>query len=232
MIDFSIVIPTKNEEKNIKKCLESIINQKKVKIEIIIIDGYSTDKTINISKKIKKNKNIIIRNIFFKGPAEKAIAKGIHLAKGKYVVPGGIDAHTHMELPFGGTYASDTFETGSRAAAWGGTTTIIDFAVQRYGENVRDSLDEWFAKAEGECAVDYAFHMILGGVDDAALKEMDTLVSEGITSFKLFMAYPGVFYSDDGQILRAMQKASKLFWTKLSGKPCRMESLITLRSFF
>jgi dihydropyrimidinase len=129
-------------------------------------------------------------------------------ATGKYVVPGGIDVHTHMELPFGGTFASDTFETGTRAAAHGGTTTIIDFAVQRTGENVRDCLDQWFAKAEGQCAIDYAFHMILGGIDDAALKEMDTLVAEGITSFKLFMAYPGVFYSDDGQILRAMQKAA------------------------
>ncbi len=130
-------------------------------------------------------------------------------ATGKYVVPGGIDCHTHMELPFGGTFASDTFEIGTRAAAWGGTTTIIDFAVQKYEENVRECLDSWFAKAEGECAIDYAFHMILGGVDDAALKEMDALVDEGITSFKLFMAYPGVFYSDDGQILKVMQKASE-----------------------
>jgi dihydropyrimidinase len=139
--------------------------------------------------------------------AESGAEKVIDAA-GKYVVPGGIDAHTHMELPFGGTFASDTFEIGTRAAAWGGTTTIVDFAVQRDGENVRESLDAWFAKAEGECAIDYGFHMILGGVDDAALKEMDSLVGEGITSFKLFMAYPGVFYSDDGQILRAMQKAS------------------------
>ena len=129
-------------------------------------------------------------------------------ATGKYVVPGGIDAHTHMELPFGGTHASDTFETGTVAAAFGGTTTIIDFAVQTTGGVVREALDAWHAKAEGNCAVDYAFHMILGGVDDAALKEMDVLVDEGITSFKLFMAYPGVFYSDDGQILRAMQRAS------------------------
>ena len=126
----------------------------------------------------------------------------------KLVVPGGIDAHTHMELPFGGTSASDTFETGSRAAAWGGTTTIIDFAVQSYGQDVRSCLDTWFAKAQGECAVDYAFHMIVGGVDEASLKMMDVLVDEGITSFKLFMAYPGVFYADDGQILRAMQKAN------------------------
>jgi dihydropyrimidinase len=129
-------------------------------------------------------------------------------ASGRYVVPGGIDVHTHMELPFGGTFASDTFETGTRAAAWGGTTTIVDFAVQTYGESVRASLDTWFEKAEGNCAIDYGFHMIMGGVDDAALKEMDALVAEGITSFKLFMAYPGVLYSDDGQILKAMQVAA------------------------
>ncbi len=129
-------------------------------------------------------------------------------ATGRLVVPGGVDVHTHMELPFGGTYASDTFETGTRAAAWGGTTTIIDFAVQRYGENVRECLDEWMAKTEGNCAIDFGFHMIIGGVDNDSLKEMDLLVNEGITSFKLFMAYPGVFYSDDGQILRAMQQAA------------------------
>src|SRR5215218_3666758 len=82
-------------------------------------------------------------------------------AAGKYVVPGGVDVHTHMELPFGGTSASDTFETGTRAAAWGGTTTIVDFAVQRTGERVMDGLEAWHAKAEGECAIDYGFHMIL-----------------------------------------------------------------------
>lgn len=126
-------------------------------------------------------------------------------ASGKYVIPGGVDVHTHMELPFGGTAASDTFETGSIAAAWGGTTTIIDFAVQSFGRQVRECLDEWHGKAEGKCAIDYGFHMIIGDVNDASLKEMDILVDEGITSFKLFMAYPGVFLSDDRQILRAMQ---------------------------
>jgi dihydropyrimidinase len=129
-------------------------------------------------------------------------------ATGKYVVPGGVDAHTHLDFPFGGTFSSDTFETGTRAAAWGGTTTIIDFPIQSRGHGLREGLDQWHAKADAQCAVDYAFHMILSDVNDTTLKEMDLLVEEGITSFKLFMAYPGVFYSDDGQILRAMQRAA------------------------
>ncbi|AEM82198.1 dihydropyrimidinase [Streptomyces violaceusniger Tu 4113] len=129
-------------------------------------------------------------------------------ATGKYVIPGGVDGHTHMEMPFGGTYAADTFETGTRAAAWGGTTTIVDFAIQTVGHALREGLDAWDLKARGNCAIDYGFHMILSDVNESALKEMDLLVGEGVTSFKLFMAYPGVFYSDDGQILRAMQRAS------------------------
>ncbi|WP_329189038.1 dihydropyrimidinase [Actinacidiphila glaucinigra] len=129
-------------------------------------------------------------------------------AAGKYVIPGGVDAHTHMELPFGGTFASDTFETGTRAAAWGGTTTIVDFAVQSVGESLRAGLDSWHAKADAQCAIDYGFHMILSDVNEDTLKEMDILVEEGVTSFKLFMAYPGVFYSDDGRILRAMQRGA------------------------
>jgi dihydropyrimidinase len=131
-------------------------------------------------------------------------------ATGKYVIAGGIDVHTHMELPFGGTFASDTFETGTVAAAWGGVTTIIDMAVQRTGENVLDGLADWHAKADGQCAIDYAFHQIVGGVDEDALKAIKYLTeTEGVTSFKLFMAYPGVFYSDDGAILRAMQVANE-----------------------
>jgi len=141
-------------------------------------------------------------------PGHAPAVENVIDATGKYVIPGAIDAHTHMELPFGGTFASDTFETGTRAAAFGGTTTIIDFAVQRTGEVVQDGLAAWHGKAADQCYVDYAFHMIVGGVDEASLKAMDSLVAdEGISSFKLFMAYPGVFYSDDGQILRAMQKA-------------------------
>lgn len=100
-------------------------------------------------------------------------------ATGKYVIPGGVDAHTHMEMPFGGTYAADTFETGTRAAAWGGTTTVVDFAIQSVGRAVREGLDAWYAKADGNCAIDYAFHMILSDVNESSLKEMDLLVSEG-----------------------------------------------------
>ncbi len=130
-------------------------------------------------------------------------------AAGKLVIPGGIDAHTHMELPFGGTLAADTFETGTRAAAWGGTTTIVDFAVQSKGESAMEGFEQWMAKAEGECAIDYGFHMITGDINEQTLKEMDMLVDEGVTSFKMFMAYPGVYYSDDGEIVRAMQKAAE-----------------------
>jgi dihydropyrimidinase len=129
-------------------------------------------------------------------------------ATGRLVVPGGIDGHTHMEMPFGGTQSVDTFETGTRAAAWGGTTTIVDFAIQSKGQSLHQGLDTWQAKADGACAVDYGFHLIIADVNESSLKEMDQLVGQGVTSFKLFMAYPGVFYSDDGQILRAMQQAA------------------------
>lgn len=129
-------------------------------------------------------------------------------ATGRYVIPGGVDPHTHMEMPFGGTSASDTFETGTRAAAWGGTTTIVDFVVQAHGQRVLDQVALWHDKAAGSCAIDYAFHQIIGEVDADSVKAMDALIDEGITSFKLFMAYPGVFLSSDGQILQAMQAAA------------------------
>jgi len=130
-------------------------------------------------------------------------------AAGKWVIPGAIDVHTHMELPFGGTFAKDTFETGTRAAAFGGTTTIIDFAVQPRGKALRDGLDAWHEKADGNACIDYGFHMIISDVRDDVLAEMDTLVDEGVTTFKLFTAYPGVFFSDDGAIFRAMQQSAK-----------------------
>ncbi len=130
-------------------------------------------------------------------------------ASGKYVFPGGVDVHTHMELPFGGTNASDNFESGSRAAAWGGTTTIVDFAVQTIGESMMSGYEAWMEKAADNCAIDYGFHMIVSDVNPQTLKEMDMLMGEGVTSFKLFMAYPGVLYSTDGQIFMAMQKAAE-----------------------
>jgi dihydropyrimidinase len=130
-------------------------------------------------------------------------------AAGRYVIPGGIDVHTHMELPFGGTFAKDTFETGTRAAAFGGTTTIVDFAVQSRGKSLREGLDAWHAKAEGNAVADYGFHMIMSDVNDDTLAEMDQLVAEGVPDFKLFTAYPGVFFSDDGAIFRAMQQTAK-----------------------
>src|SRR5688572_33059277 len=129
-------------------------------------------------------------------------------AAGKYVIPGAIDVHTHMELPFGGTFAKDTFETGTRAAAFGGTTTVVDFAVQSRGASLREGLDAWHAKAEGNAVADYGFHMIMSDVNDGTLAEMDELVAEGVPDFKLFTAYPGVFYSDDGAVFRAMQRTA------------------------
>jgi dihydropyrimidinase len=131
-------------------------------------------------------------------------------AAGKYVLPGGIDGHTHMEMPFGGTFSADSFETGTRAAAWGGTTTIVDFAVQPKGTSLLAALDKWHQKAGGNCAIDYGFHMIVSDVNDTTLKEMAACVDAGVTSFKMFMAYPGVFYATDGEILRAMQQAERI----------------------
>src|SRR5262245_12668542 len=131
-------------------------------------------------------------------------------ARGKYILPGGIDAHTHLDMPFGGTTSSDDFETGTLAAAYGGTTSLVDFAIQQKGQTLRVGLDTWHQKAEGKAAIDYGFHMIMTDVNDGTCKEMGQLVSEGVTSFKLFMAYPGVLLVDDGQIFRAMQRAGEI----------------------
>ena len=130
-------------------------------------------------------------------------------ATGKWVVPGGIDPHTHMELPFGGTFAKDTFETGTRAAAFGGTTTIIDFAVQPRGGTLHQGLDVWHEKAKGKACIDYAFHCIVSDMRDDLLPEMDELVDDGVTTFKLFTAYPGVFLSDDGAIFKALRRTAR-----------------------
>ncbi|PYT06694.1 MAG: dihydropyrimidinase [Acidobacteria bacterium] len=130
-------------------------------------------------------------------------------ASGKLVIPGGIDPHTHMELPFGGTFASDDFRTGTIAAAHGGTTTIIDFAVQYHGESLIQAVDNWHKKAEGKTAIDYGFHLITTDLPDERVPEMRQLINEGVMSFKMFMAYPGVFLVDDATIFRAMKNAGK-----------------------
>jgi dihydropyrimidinase len=130
-------------------------------------------------------------------------------AAGKLVIPGGIDPHTHLELPFGGTTTSDTFETGTRAAAFGGTTCIVDFAVQSRGHSTIEALDAWHAKAAGNTAIDYGFHMILTDMPESRTQEMRRLADEGISSYKMFMAYPGAMLSDDGTIFRAMRKAGE-----------------------
>src|SRR5438093_1556673 len=130
-------------------------------------------------------------------------------ATGKLVIPGGIDPHTHMDLPFGGTSSSDDFETGTRAAAFGGTTTIVDFAVQYRGQSLNQALDVWFSKAQGKAAIDYGFHMILTDLPNHRLPEIKNLVQQGVSSFKLFMAYPGMFLVDDGTIFQAMTAAAE-----------------------
>ncbi len=130
-------------------------------------------------------------------------------ATDRLVIPGGIDAHTHFDLPFGGTHSADDFETGTRAAAWGGTTTCIDFALQTKGESTLKGLDTWHAKADGKATIDYGFHMIVTDMPDERLPEMERLALAGVTSYKLFMAYPGVLYVDDGTLYRAFRQAGE-----------------------
>src|SRR5256884_5894463 len=128
-------------------------------------------------------------------------------AAGKYIFPGGIDVHTHLDMPFGGTTSADDFETGTRAAAFGGTTTLIDFAIQYKGQSLRTAFDTWMQKASSKAVADYSFHCIITDLPDARLEEMKELIRDGVTSFKLFMAYPGVFMLDDASIFKALRTA-------------------------
>ena len=150
-------------------------------------------------------------DVFIDG--EKIVALGSSLqmsadrtidAKRKYVIPGGIDVHTHLDMPFGGTTSADDFESGTVAAAHGGTTSIVDFAIQYKGQTLHHAWETWMKKAEGKAAIDYGFHMIITDLSDQVEEEMDALVRQGVTSFKLFMAYPGVFMLDDASIFRAL----------------------------
>jgi dihydropyrimidinase len=130
-------------------------------------------------------------------------------ATGLLLLPGGIDAHTHLDMPFGGTTSADDFETGTRAAAIGGTTTIVDFAIQARGTKMREALDTWWKKAAGKACIDYGLHMIVTDLPDAGLEDMDEMVREGVASFKLFMAYPGVLMVDDATIFKALRQTAK-----------------------
>jgi len=155
-------------------------------------------------------------DIFIEGETIAAIGTSLTMsadrtidAAGKYVFPGGIDVHTHLDMPFGGTTSADDFESGTVAAAHGGTTTIVDFAIQYKGQTLHDAWDTWMKKAEGKAAIDYGFHMIITELSDQVEQEMDALVRQGVTSFKLFMAYPGVFMLDDATIFRALLRTGK-----------------------
>ncbi len=130
-------------------------------------------------------------------------------ATGMYVIPGGIDAHTHLDMPFGGTTSADDFETGTRAAAFGGTTSIVDFAIQGRGTKMRTALDTWWKKAEGRACIDYGLHMIVTDLGAYGLEDMDEMVNEGVASFKLFMAYPNVLMVDDATIFKALSRTAK-----------------------
>ncbi len=130
-------------------------------------------------------------------------------ASNRLLLPGGIDVHTHLDMPFGGTTSADDFQTGTIAAAFGGTTTLIDFAIQYKGQTLRHAFDTWMKKAHDKATIDYAFHCIITDLGSAQLEEMADLIREGVTSFKLFMAYPGVFMLDDATIFRAMSQAAR-----------------------
>src|SRR5579864_7350093 len=130
-------------------------------------------------------------------------------ASGKFVMPGGVDVHTHLDMPFGGTTSADDFRTGTVAAAFGGTTSIVDFAIQYKGQTLHHAWETWMKKAEGRAVIDYGFHMIMTDLNDQTEAEMDALVRQGVTSFKLFMAYPGVFMLDDASIFKALLRTAK-----------------------
>jgi dihydropyrimidinase len=157
-----------------------------------------------------------VADVFVDG--EKVVAIGSKLpfpadrtidAAGKLVIPGAIDPHVHMELPFGGTVSSDDFRSGTLAAAWGGTTTIIDFAIQYHGKTFQQTLDDWHAKAQGKCAIDYGFHLAVTEYEPRHRPEFAKVIDSGVTTFKLFLAYPGVFMVDDQTMFRVMKSAGE-----------------------
>jgi dihydropyrimidinase len=146
---------------------------------------------------------------------EKIVAVGSGLAgdqridaAGKYVIPGGIDVHTHLDMPFGGTVSSDDFFSGHRAAACGGTTAHIDFAIQPKGATLRETLDQWLARAKGKAVIDYGFHLAITDLTEPVMEEIARCPDYGVTSLKLFMAYKGSLMIDDATLFRALRQAA------------------------
>jgi dihydropyrimidinase len=131
-------------------------------------------------------------------------------ASGMYVVPGAIDAHTHLDMPFGGTTTSDDFETGHIAAACGGTTTHVDYCLQSVGGTLRDALATWHEKAASRAGIDYGFHLAITDLNPGVMAELPAMVAAGITSFKCFMAYKGVFQIDDATLFEVLEQAREL----------------------
>ncbi len=164
---------------------------------VTAVDDYFADVLIEDGIITQIGKNLVVQ-------ADKTID-----ATDKLVLPGGIDPHTHFDMPFGGTNSADDFESGTIAAAFGGTTTVIDFAIQQKGESTLKGLDIWHDKAQGKATIDYGFHMIVTDMQDDRLHEMDRLATSGVTSYKLFMAYPGVLYVDDGTLYRTFRQAGE-----------------------
>jgi dihydropyrimidinase len=171
-------------------------------------------KTLIKNGTVVTSAEMVVADVLIDGERIAAVGSGLGDADSvidatdRLVMPGGIDVHTHMELPFGGTFASDDFATGTRAAAFGGTTTIVDFAVQGFGETLSQGLDNWLEKAEPKSHIDFGLHLIVREISEEILKEMDAMIERGVPSFKLFMAYPGVFMLDDASIFRAMSRTA------------------------
>ncbi|GAB4118517.1 MAG: dihydropyrimidinase [Roseiflexaceae bacterium] len=155
-----------------------------------------------------------VADVLIEGEQVVAVGRGLTGnttidASGKLVIPGGIDVHTHLDMPFGGTVSSDNFFTGHRAAAFGGTTMHIDFAIQPKGATLRETVDIWQGKAAGKAAIDYGFHVAITDLPDSVMDEIPSCLDYGVSSLKLFMAYKGALQVDDTTLFRAMQTAAK-----------------------
>ncbi len=175
-------------------------------------------------RKVIKNGTIVtaadtfIADILIENGVVSQIGKNLSIsdaevidAEGHYVFPGGVDPHTHLEMPFGGTVTKDDFETGTIAAAFGGTTTVIDFCLTNKGEPLKDAINTWHGKSNGKAVIDYGFHLMIGEVNEAVLAELPSVIeNEGITSFKVFMAYKNVLQADDETLFQTLVAAKDL----------------------